>query len=198
MKKLVYKMLLLSLVVLMPASAMAGVSVHFNIPLPPPLIFPAPPELVVIPETDVYAVPNLQEEIFFYGGWWWRPWDGRWYRSRYHDRGWTYYPHTPYFHKSIPPQWRNDYRDRHWKGYRWEPRPIPQRELQRNWEGWKRDRRWEKQNWGVQGWHKRHTQPYRDDRQKVRPRTDYRPVPQQGENHYVPGVGPVPGPAHHR
>ncbi|MGB5218775.1 MAG: hypothetical protein WBN66_10810 [Smithella sp.] len=198
MKKLMLKMLLLTLVVFVPASAMARVSVHINIPLPPPIIFPAPPELVVIPETDVYAVPDVEDEIFFYGGWWWRPWDGRWYRSRYYDRGWAYYPNSPYFHRSIPSQWRDNYRNHQWRGYRWEHKPIPHQELQRNWDGWKRDRRWEKQGWGVQGLHKRPAQQHRNDGRKVRPQPGHRQEPQHVERHYVPGVGPVPGPAHPR
>jgi len=93
MKKFFFGMIFLALVVLTPISAMADVDVKIgiNIPLPPPIIFPAPPEVVVIPETYVYAVPDVDADIFFYGGWWWRPWEGRWYRSRYYDSGWNYY-----------------------------------------------------------------------------------------------------------
>lgn len=151
MKKLIFKIFFLTLAVFAPVSAMAGVSVHIDIPLPPPIIFPAPPELVVIPETEVYVVPEVQDDIFFYDGWWWRPWQGRWYRSHYYDRGWAYYQHEPYFHRHIPPGWRNDYRNHYWKGYRWDYRRIPHPEVQRNWNGWKRDRHWEQQRWGVRG-----------------------------------------------
>ena len=87
MKKLIFKILFLTLVVFVPVSAMAGVIVRVNIPLPPPIIFPAPPQVAVIPGTNVYAVPDVKDDIFFYGGWWWRPWEGRWYRSHYYDRG---------------------------------------------------------------------------------------------------------------
>ncbi|MGA2527359.1 MAG: hypothetical protein ABSF79_12220, partial [Smithellaceae bacterium] len=62
-----------------------------SIALPPPIVFAAPPELVVIPETNVYAVPDVDVDIFFYSGWWWRPWEGRWYRSRNYNSGWGYY-----------------------------------------------------------------------------------------------------------
>ena len=150
MKKLILKTLLLTLVVCMPVSAIAGVSVHVNIPLPPAIVFPAGPQLVVIPDTDVYAVPDVQEDIFFYAGWWWRPWNNHWYRSRYYDRGWAYYPNPPRFHRNIPPDWRNNYRNHTWKGYRWEPQQRPQRDIQRNWKGWQKDRHWEKQGYGVQ------------------------------------------------
>jgi hypothetical protein len=152
MKKLILKILFLSLVIFAPVSVMAEVSVHIGIPLPPPIIFPAPPEVVVIPETDVYAVPDAQEDIFFSAGWWWRPWEGRWYRSRYYDRGWGYYRGAPSFYRSVPRGWRNDYRDHMWRGHRWDSQRIPHQDLQRNWNGWQRNRHWEKQNaWGVQG-----------------------------------------------
>lgn len=163
MKKLILKILFLTLVIFAPVSAMAEVSVHINIPLPPPIIFPVPPSLVVIPETDVYVVPDVQDEIFFYAGWWWRPWQGHWYRSHYYDRGWVYYQHAPYFYRNIPSGWRNDYINHHWKGYQWDYRPIPHHEIQRNWSGWKRDRHWEKQTWGVQGLrNKRSGEHYRE------------------------------------
>jgi hypothetical protein len=99
------------MLVLTPASvlAMGHVDVGVRIPLPPPLLFPVPPWLVVIPETNVYAVPDIHEDIFFYGGWWWRPWQNRWYRSRYHDRDWAYYKGTPSFHGKVPSTWRSDY-----------------------------------------------------------------------------------------
>ena len=151
MKKSVLKMLLLTLVIMAPASAMAGVSVHVNIPLPPPLVFPAPPALVVIPQTDVYVIPDVNDDIFFYGGWWWRPWQGRWYRARYVDRGWTHYRGVPSFHRIIPPHWRNDYRANKWMGNPWHHRRIPQNELRRNWRAWERDRHWERHSWGVEG-----------------------------------------------
>ena len=175
MKKLIFKVLFLTLVVFAPVSAMAEVSVHINIPLPPPIFFPAPPEVVVIPETDIYAVPDAQEEIFFFGGWWWRPWEGRWYRSHYYDRGWAYYQREPFFYRNIHPGWRNDYRNHMWRGHRWDYHRIPHGEMQHNWQGWQRDRHWEKQNnWGVrglppgqhpQGMMKNNPPQYRDARQ---------------------------------
>jgi hypothetical protein len=187
MKKLIFKILFLILVVFVPVSAMAGVSVHVSIPLPPPIIFPAPPELVVIPETNVYAVPDVQEDIFFYSGWWWRPWEGRWYRSRYYDRGWTHYRRVPSFHRNISSGWRNDYRANQWRGHQWQHQRVPQREVQRNWRGWERNKHWERQNsWGVQGLQKRNPQ-----------RGIHKPQKQR-ESREQPGQGPGPGPTHRR
>ncbi|MDI6743049.1 MAG: hypothetical protein QMD11_09965 [Smithella sp.] len=151
MKKIMVKMMFVALVTFMPVSAMAGVSVHINIPFPPPIIFPGLPHLVVIPQTDVYVVPDIAEEIFFYAGWWWRPWNGRWYRSRNYDRGWSFYHNAPHFYQGVPRNWRDHYRNSQWQGHRWQHKRIPYHEIQRNWQGWRNDRYWERQRWGVQG-----------------------------------------------
>lgn len=160
MKKLFIKIIFLALAVFLPSLAMAEVDVRVNInlPLPPPIIFPALPEVVVIPQTYVYAVPGVDADIFFYGGWWWRPWEGRWYRSRYYDRDWAYYDRTPTFYRQVPSGWRKDYKDRRWKGYEWDERRIPYRDAEKNWRGWKRNKHWEKENnWGVKGMDRRPT-----------------------------------------
>ena len=90
MKKLLFGTLLLALVIVLPIPTMARVDVSVSISLPP-IVFAAPPALIVLPETYVYVVPDSDEDIFFYGGWWWRPWEGRWYRSHYYNSGWGYY-----------------------------------------------------------------------------------------------------------
>ncbi len=154
MKKIFLGTLLLALVSVYPLSAMAGVDVNVNIglPLPPPILFPAPPQLIVLPETNVYAVPDVDVDIFFYDGWWWRPWDGRWYRSRNYGSGWSHYRNVPSFYPGIHPGWRDDYRNRSWRGHQWDHQRIPHQRVQRNWKGWKNDRHWEKEKtWGVRG-----------------------------------------------
>ena len=88
MKKLFFGTVLLALVIVVPIPTMARVDVSVNIGLPPPIMFAAPPSLIVMPETYVYVVPDVDVDIFFYNGWWWRPWEGRWYRSRHYDSGW--------------------------------------------------------------------------------------------------------------
>ena len=177
MIKHLMKIAFLSLLALAPVSAVADVDVrvNINIPLPPPIIFPAPPEVIVIPETYVYTVPDVDVDIFFFEGWWWRPWQGRWYRSRYHDRGWGYYQYgVPAFYSRVPPGWRAYYKDRRWKGYRWEYRRIPYGYAERNWDDWQKTRHWEKDRaWGVRGLEKRYPkgkweEPRRDSRSRDR------------------------------
>ena len=152
MQKLFLGILLLVLVLVFPLSTRAGVNVGVNISLPLPIVFVAPPELIVLPETNVYVVPDVEEEIYFYGGWWWRPWEGGWYRSRHYDSGWSYHQQAPSFYGRIPSDWRNDYRERRWRGSQWDYQPIPHQQVQQNWSAWQKSRYWERhKSWGVQG-----------------------------------------------
>jgi hypothetical protein len=137
--------------------------------LPPPIPFAAPPELIVLPDTYVYVVPDVDVDIFFYDGWWWRPWEGRWYRSRYYNRGWDYYNNVPHFYFDIDPGWRRYYRDRNWYGHRWDYERIPNQRLQQNWKGWQNDRRWERHGtWGIQNYQPRPQQQKQELRQQRR------------------------------
>ena len=123
----------------------------------PPIGFYGPPDVVVMPDTDdVYFVPDIDVDMFFWNGWWWRPWEGRWYRSQYYDRGWAYYNNVPSFYYDVDPGWRGYYRDRNWYGHRWDYDRIPHPRLQQDWESWHNNRYWERQRtWGVQGYQPR-------------------------------------------
>ena len=72
MKKLLFGTILLALVSVVPMPTMAQVRINVNIGLPPPIVFAAPPELIVIPETYVYVDPDIDVDLFFWDGWWWR------------------------------------------------------------------------------------------------------------------------------
>ena len=152
MKKLLFGTLLLALVFVLPLPTMARVDVSVGISLPP-IVFAAPPALIVLPGTYVYVVPDYDEDIFFYGGWWWRPWEGRWYRSHYYNRGWSYYRNVPSFYFDVDPGWRGYYRERNWYGHRWDYERIPERRVKQNWKSWNSNRYWERQStWGVQNY----------------------------------------------
>ena len=157
MKKLLLGSILLALALAAPISAMAEVNISIGFPLPPPVVFPAPPEVIVVPDAyGVYAVPDIDVDIFFWNGWWWRPWEGRWYHSRYYDRGWAYYANVPRFYYDVEPGWRRYYRDHDWRGHRWDHERIPYDRLHKHWKSWDEDRYWEKKKtWGVQGYQHR-------------------------------------------
>ena len=135
MKRLLIVFILLGTIFLFPVMSMARVDVRINIPLPPPIPFVGPPAVVVLPGTDIYGVPDVEAEIFFRQGWWWRHWDNRWYRSRYYDRGWVYFKSSPEWYGRIPHDWRDNYRNHTWSGRPWNYRPIPHGELDRHWRG---------------------------------------------------------------
>jgi hypothetical protein len=136
--------------------------------LPPPLPFDAPPEVIVMPETnDVYVVPDINVDLFFWNGWWWRPWLGHWYRSQYYNWGWGYYNYIPSFYFDVDPGWRGYYRDRNWYGHRWDYERIPNQRLQQNWRNWQNDRHWERQGtWGVRNYQPRPQQQRQELRQQ--------------------------------
>lgn len=182
MKKILSGILFLGLALVSPRPMMAGVNVdiHLHAPLPPPIVYPSPPELIVLPGTYVYVAPDIEADIFFYNGWWWRPWEGRWYRSHNYRSGWSRYNRVPSFYRGLPPDWRNAYRERRWDGHHWEHQRIPHQQLQRNWRNWERNRHWERQrNWGVEGFHPRHPQPHL---KKGHPQHPQHPQPHHG-NH---------------
>jgi len=106
------------------------------------VVFAAPPEVVVIPETEVYVAPSVPGELFFYDGYWWRPWHGRWYRSLYYDHGWAVYGGVPFWYRGIPHDWRENYRTHLWGGHPWSYHPIYHSDLQRNWKTWHNTNYW--------------------------------------------------------
>jgi len=198
MKKAMIGTLFLLVAALVPLSARAqvGVSVGVNVDLPPPIAFSGPPEVVVLPESNVYVVPDVEADIFFSQGWWWRPWQGRWYRSRSYDRGWGFYRAAPPpFYRNVPPGWRNDYREHRWRGREWNHERVPHGEMERNWRGWERDKHWQQHNgWGVRGVEPRPVGPRGREYQGPhgQPRQDgrgYGPGPQGSR-----GGGPMGGP----
>lgn len=159
-----------------PAMAQAGVSI--SIGLPPPIVFAGPPEVIVLPDTYyVYVVPGIDIDLFFWNGWWWRPWNGRWYRSRYYDRGWAYYRYVPSFYYDVDPGWRTYHKDHRWRGRQWYYERLSYDRLQRNWQRWRNDRHWDRrQAWGVQNYQP----PPKQQRQELRyqRRQEYRQRPE--------------------
>lgn len=196
MNNLLAGIVMLLAVLAVPVSAPADVSVSVGIALPPPVLFPAPPAVVVLPDTEyVYAVPNLDVDIYFWNGWWWRLWDGRWYRSHYYDRGWAYYGWVPRFYYDVDPGWRGYYRDRSWRGHHWHYRHIPPQQLRRHWKGWRDTRHWERRRtWDVQGY--RPPPPRQRQEWRRQRREEYRRSPDAQRQRQ--GGGPSRPPQRHQ
>ncbi len=152
----------------MPTMARAQISIGIGLPLPPPIMFPAPPAVIALPDTDnVYVAPDIDVDLFFWNGFWWRLWDGRWYRSPYYNRGWGYYSGIPDFYFDVDPGWRGYYRHHDWDGHRWDYQRIPNSRLRQNWRSWQGSRHWERQGtWGVRGYHPQPQQQRQQMRQQ--------------------------------
>jgi hypothetical protein len=127
-----------------PADAQARVDVGINIDLPV-LTFQAPPELAVIPGTYVYYVPDIHEDIYFYHGQWYRPWNNRWHRSKNYNGPWAEINrrNVPSSFSHLPSDYRHS--EIH--------KRIHYNEVSRNWKRWENDRHWEKEYdwWRVKG-----------------------------------------------
>ncbi len=139
MKKLAAIGTILLLLLGFSGQSTAGIHIGVSIPVPPVFVFPAPPELVVIPGTYVYYCPDAHVDIFFYGGYWYRPYGGYWYRSVGYGGPWVYIESAPSVLLRLPPNYRIITRG---------GRHIPYGELHRNWRAWERERYWDHHNWG--------------------------------------------------
>ncbi len=136
-------------------AGLAEVNVNIGIGVPP-VVIAAPPAVVLIPSTYVYFVPDVEVDIFFYHGYWYRPHHGHYYRATSYDGPWVilapkavpkaimYVPAD--FHR-VPPGHQR----------------IQHAELMNHWESWEKEKHWDKQtsahqskggNGGEKGDHK--------------------------------------------
>src|ERR1700690_215002 len=171
MKRLFLGAIFLLVAIVVPIPIMAEININIGIPLPPPIVFAAPPEVIAMPETpDVYADPDVDADLYFWDGFWWRLWEGRWYRSAYYDRDWVYYDNVPSFYFNVDRHWRDYYRNHSWYGHQWNYKRVPYQQLQANWRDWHTNKSWGGQKtWGVQEYTPRtqeHTQVLRKQRQQ--------------------------------
>ena len=91
MTRTVGLVLLLATAVAIPLTAQAQVSVNINVG-PPPIIFPAPPRVVVVPQTPVYYAPDTTYNVFFYQGRYWSFHEGAWFLASSHAGPWAFVP----------------------------------------------------------------------------------------------------------
>jgi hypothetical protein len=127
--------------------ATAAIGININIGPPPRYVIPAPPPVVVIPGTYVYAVPDIDVDILFYQGYWYRPHQGYWFRARSYNGPWVYLaaPQVPRVLIELPPDYR-----RPPPGYR----RIPYGQFKKNWGAWDRQRYWDRDREWREGWHR--------------------------------------------
>lgn len=125
---------LLASVPIFPATGAAEVQINIGLP---PLILSAPPVLVVIPGTYVYYPPDVGVEIFFYRGYWYRPYAGAWFIASGYNGPWrrAAIERVPPSLLRVPPSYRQGP-----PGYR----PMPYGQVKKNWRTWERERYWDR------------------------------------------------------
>lgn len=119
------------------ASARSEINVNIGINVPPAIVVKTPPSVAVIPGTYVYFAPDINDEVFFYGGWWWRPYNGRWYRAVEFGDPWVVIEigRVPGVLLRVPRDYRNLPPGHH---------KIPYGQMKKNWRQWEKERKWEK------------------------------------------------------
>ncbi|MBM3217155.1 MAG: hypothetical protein FJZ38_00465 [Candidatus Rokubacteria bacterium] len=73
----------------LPAAAEVNVNVSIG---PPPVIFSAPPRVVVVPKTPVYYAPDTSYNVFFYDGRYYSFHNGAWFLAASHGGPWAFVP----------------------------------------------------------------------------------------------------------
>jgi len=139
-RKSLISFFIVPLLIIMAGISLAGVNVNLNIGPPPVYTFAEPPELVVIPNTYVYFAPGADFDIVFSHGYWYRPYNGYWYRGSGYNGPWHHIgrERVPRYIVNLPPDYRRSYR-----GY---PR-IPYGHVHSNWNRWEREKYWNKRQW---------------------------------------------------
>lgn len=70
-----------------------NVGVHIGVPAPPPppaIVLPAPPRVVVVPNSPVSYAPSVDFNLFVYGGRYYTFHDGSWFYASRHSGPWTF------------------------------------------------------------------------------------------------------------
>src|SRR5262249_60480370 len=91
------------------ASVMLNVGVRVGDPPPPPAyVFDTEPEVILVPATRVYYVPEQEFDLYRYGRFWYINRDGWWYGSAGYRGPFDYigYDRVPASVINIPPKYR--------------------------------------------------------------------------------------------
>jgi hypothetical protein len=89
-----------------------NVGVNIGVPAPPPIVLPAPPRVVVVPNSPVSYAPSVDYNLFVYGGRYYSFHQGSWFYASRHSGPWTFIPNervprpvigVPVTYYRIPP-----------------------------------------------------------------------------------------------
>lgn len=143
-----------------PSLALPEININIGINAPPPaIVVKVPPAVVVIPGTYIYFAPDINDEVFFYGGYWWRPHRGGWYRAVEFGDPWVVIEigRVPKVLLKLPPDYR-----RVPPGHE----RIPYGHMKKHWRQWEKEKRWERASNGRE--RKKEIKEERREREKDR------------------------------
>ncbi len=142
-------------------NSIAGVNINIGTPdlnisigTPPPVVIQSPPPMAVIPGTYVYIAPNVEVDILFYHGHWYRPHQGHWFIASTYNGPWTHVApaRVPRPILDLPP------------GYRRLPpghQRIPYKHVKENWQKWERQKHWHQDKHWQEGYRAGHQEKFR-------------------------------------
>src|SRR5512134_3516105 len=111
----------------------AGMDVSVNIGVPA-VVVAEPPEMILVPNSQIYYAPSVEAELFFYRGNWYTRNGHRWYRGRSYRGPWVVA--SP---RSVPGEFvrlPRNYRTVYVRGER-----IPHGHLKNHWKHHEREHR---------------------------------------------------------
>ncbi len=139
--------LFVALIISFPVAGNAGL----HAPPLPPLVVPAPPPVILIPGTYAYFAPDVDAELIFYSGSWYRLYEGGWYRAKHYNGPWGVIgtKRVPRDLIKLPPAYRSELQGR---------KRISYIQLRKNWKTWERHKHWDKPRKRKAGKTKKHDQ----------------------------------------
>ncbi len=102
-------MLFAFLGIINPGKVDAGIDFNINIGLPSTIMISTEPEIVLIPGTNTYIIPDIDVDIIFHNGSWYRPHKGYWYRANSYNGPWINLVRAriPVALLELPPDYRH-------------------------------------------------------------------------------------------
>jgi Domain of unknown function (DUF5666) len=97
---------------------------------PPELVIAEEPDVIVIPGTDVYYIPDIEANIVFYDGNWYREYGRHWFVSASYNGPWVYVENPPDVIVTV-------------RSERHPERRIHLEELKAKWREWKMEHHWQ-------------------------------------------------------
>jgi hypothetical protein len=88
----------------------AAIEDELNGKVLPPVTLHGPHPVVMIPETYIYRIPDIDVSIFFYEGYWYRPCDSNWFWAESNNGPWAYIKpsEVPMALIKLPPEYRRE------------------------------------------------------------------------------------------